>query len=325
MFGNHLQKATQHLFRKIISSEGERSYLWEEGNVLPFEEMILSWCASRPDHGNYLIKISLFIDEKWTTYLEYAYWGANDQYTFSGTSSCASWKTFQDVIEVLNGRKATGFRVLIELEGDATLLKIRELHASIINEKALMIERKVQISESIVLDVFGLSQLILPEPFSRRVCSPTSTIAVINYLTSTLRPVLSFVEKVKDHAFDIYGNWIFNTAEASHILGPNWNCFVAHLTGFDQIFTQLKKKCPVIVSIKGDLPGSLFPYESGHLLVVRGYDALEKKVLCMDPAYPSNVQTCVAYHLDDFLTAWNERKGIAYIFSKNTEEIFHPS
>lgn len=319
MFGNHLQKSTQLLCRKIQASEGEKFYLWEEVNVLPFDEMILSWCGSRPEKGNYLMRISLFIDEKWTTYLNYAYWGTNDQHTFSGTSICGSWKTFQDVVEILDGRKATGFRVLIELEGGATWVKMRELHASIIDGKALKIARNVLISESIALDVSGLSQLILTENLSMRVCSPTSTTAVINYLTSTFRPVLPFAENVRDHVFDIFGNWILNTAEASHILGSKWDCFVAHLTTFDQIFKQLKKKYPVIVSIKGHLPGSLFPYDSGHLIVVRGYDALEKKVLCMDPAFPSNLQTCVAYPLDDFLTAWNKRKGIAYIFSKNTE------
>jgi hypothetical protein len=131
---------------------------------------------------------------------------------------------------------------------------------------------------------------------------------------------LHFADRVFDSAFDIYGNWILNTAQAAHELGPLWNCFVTRLTYFGQILEQLHRGLPVIVSIQGELPGSVKPYDSGHLLVVRGYRAETNSVLCMDPAFPTDDSTHVEYALEDFVTAWQRRHGLAYIFSAVQDE-----
>lgn len=107
-----------------------------------------------------------------------------------------------------------------------------------------------------------------------------------------------------------------NTAQASHKLGNPWNCFVARFTNFNQIVDQLRKGYPVVVSVKGPLKGSALPYESRHLLVVKGYDSKKQEVFCMDPAFSANELTHVTYALDDFLVAWGRRKGIAYVFDQ---------
>jgi hypothetical protein len=147
-------------------------------------------------------------------------------------------------------------------------------------------------------------------------CSPTSTSAVIQYLQGCYIDPISFSSNVHDNAHDIYGNWILNTANAAAILGAGWHCWVQRLNGFDELYQQLEKRIPVVVSIKGPLEGAPLPYEEGHLIVVKGYDASKKCVLCMDPAYPTNTETNAEYPFEAFMHAWRRRRHLAYIFAK---------
>jgi hypothetical protein len=110
-----------------------------------------------------------------------------------------------------------------------------------------------------------------------------------------------------------------NIAYAWTILGKKWSCWIQHLNGFIAIQELLKKNTPVVVSVKGPLPGSALPYNQGHLLVVKGYQHQHKKVLCMDPAFGEDDLTNVTYDLQDFLEAWARRGCIAYVFEQNNQ------
>jgi hypothetical protein len=300
------------------TDESDTIYIWEKMQLLPFDELIISWDAARPEEGHYLIRASLFTTE-WSSWLDYAVWGASDQYTFDQQLPNGLCRTYQDAVEVLEGGKATGFRISIQAKEGASLQKMRTLHACVTDLKAQKMTFDLGQYSSILLNVGGLSQMAIPDGRNRRWCSPASTTCVINYLSPSLRlSPLSFAEEVRDSAFDIYGNWIFNTAQASHLLGDPWHCHVVRLTSFDQIVHNLQNGYPVVVSIKGPLQGSAMPYESGHLVVIRGYNAEERKVLCMDPAFPINELTLVSYPLKDFLAAWNRRHGVAYLFYRSS-------
>lgn len=99
------------------------------------------------------------------------------------------------------------------------------------------------------------------------------------------------------------------------MLGPKWNCWVERLNGFDEVYNQLLQGNPVVVSVRGPLKGSAAPYTKGHLMAVIGYRPIEHKVICMDPAFPSDQETIVEYDLEDFLQAWSRRGKIAYVFT----------
>lgn len=312
-------QSAQFLHQQLTESDQQKTaFVWEQQN-LSFNEIIISWDAIRPQSGYYSIIVSLFTTE-WSSWLDYAYWGASGQHTFSQHASHPSCKTYQDIVEVLKNVKATGFRVCVQAVDGASLSGIRGLHVCATDlEKHQMSFDKGSISQSIHLDVGGLSQMALPEEWKWRFCSPASVTAVINYLNPDVNlSVLSFAEQAYDAAFDIYGNWVLNTAQASHLLGHPWQCYVGRLTSFNQVLESLQNGFPVIVSIKGPLPGSAHPYQSGHLMVIKGYDPIEERVLCMDPAFPDNSSTHVSYALADFLTAWQRRGGIAYLMRANS-------
>ena len=83
-------------------------------------------------------------------------------------------------------------------------------------------------------------------------------------------------------------------------------------------YTNNFEKAYLVVVISKDLWRDSFPlpYEEGHLIVVKGYDASKKRVLCMDPAYPTNAETNVEYPYEAFMDAWGRRRRLAYLFSK---------
>ena len=294
------------------------SFIWEQYTALPFNELIVSWDANRPPTGAYLIKLSVFT-QAWSPWLDYAYWSSTDQHTYQQQNPDLPIRTYQDALECLQGTQATGLESASKPQNRQNLEGLHGLHACATDLKTHQLEAADALNSANLIDlnVPQISQMALRDERKDRLCSPTSTMAVVKFLSPQegLRP-LSFADEVLDTAFDIYGNWILNTAQASHYLGPPWQCYVARLTNFQQVLDQLAKGFPVIVSVRGPLIGSALFYQSGHLLVVKGYDPKSQNVLCMDPAFPSDNKTSVAYPLEDFLAAWKRRGGIAYIFDR---------
>lgn len=287
---------------------------WREENVDPFDELILTWNGARPVDGNYLIYVSLKVGD-WSPYLPYAFWGKEGQSSFASEAQECPIRARQDVVSVKNGKKATGFQVKIVLENGGSFNSLRSLHAFTNSRMEPRIEEK-DLLQSISLDVKGLSQMTLPHPRASDLCSPTSTTAVVRYLLNQddLDPV-SFAKRSWDFGFDIFGNWVLNVAESSSILGDKWDCWVARLNGFMDIYERLCQKTPVVVSVRGPLVGSALPYAKGHLLVVTGYDAEKDVVLCMDPAFPTDAETLVSYPFEDFMKAWARRGFFSYCWS----------
>ncbi len=288
---------------------------WVEPNVAPFDELILSWNADRPTDAQYQFYVSLYTDV-WSIWLPYASWGCQGQSSFQMTDPNRPVEVYQDTVNVLNHEKATGFRIKIDSTDHLPPARIDNLHVFINNHTPL---DSPSMYDAISLPLEGLSQTTLQHPRCMDLCSPTSTTAVIRYLQDnpSIDPI-QFAQDAWDREFDIFGNWVLNIAAASTILGPTWQCWVERLSGFDAIYQHLKQGIPVIVSVRGPLPGSALPYSCGHLIAITGYDPEQNKVLCIDPAFPSAEQTHSKYDLNDFIHAWNRRGRIAYIFQKTS-------
>jgi hypothetical protein len=280
---------------------------WHRETHKPFNELILSWNGARPEQG----KIDFYIrvkTEEWSSWLHYASWGKDEQCTFNVTMGDV--KSYQDAIELLNGKKASAFEVKIV---SASQDSLHALHVYTNGDKHAEPKFSYPL-EPVQIDVKGLSQMALKHARSQSLCSPTSTTAVLRYLTQSPIDPLEFAAHARDHRFDIYGNWILNAAQASAELGSDWNCWVERLDGFSDIYNRLIRGFPVVISIRGPLQGSALPYEQGHLIAIIGYQPVGKRVLCMDPAFPSDEETVVSYDLDDLMQAWNRRGRVAYLF-----------
>lgn len=291
-----------------VEAQKQSSYIWEQTLPFSFQELVLGWNASRPLKGHYHFSISIKMDT-WSPWFSYAVWEPYQQRSFRHQWN--SLHIFQDTVNISDA-KATGWRLKVESSCSDPLTDFYALYASLPLVKEPSSTTKLSF---ICLEVPPLSQLQIQDPRHMRICSPTSTTAAMRFLNPQLQITpLEFADKVWDNHFDIYGHWVFSTAQAFVELGQKWQTRVMHLSGFEQVHQLLKTGTPVVVSVKGPLSGTLHPYNEGHLLVIRGYDPVKNQVLCMDPAYPQDAETKVAYNLRDFLLAWQRRKNIAYVF-----------
>lgn len=308
---------TQHiihrLFDLISPTEHEIEVLETQ---IEFNELIVSWNGFRPSVGFWTISVSVF-QKNWSEYLPIASWGALHQKTFSHHPINSFARTYQDVTIIKDGY-CSGYRIRIKAEQGATLDGLKSITACFSRPGELQKKPLYDLCSVSLELVQPCSQQLLPHPRAKDLCSPTSTTAAINYLfkTNKIDPV-SFAKSAWDQAFDIYGNWILNTAAAFEALEGQYHTCVARLPDFGAIHEQLLKGLPVVVSIKGPIAGAPLPYANGHLILITGYDRPSRSVLCMDPAYPSDEETITSYPLDEFLTGWTDRRrNLSYLFEK---------
>lgn len=307
---------THTYHHRVGSIPGDATvYDWEAIADFPFNELVVSWNALRPKTGDFSVYISVEVNGRWSPYFLYSRWGASGQFGGDVVSEEFSLKIGQDILDLSNGQVAEKFRIRLEAEETGLLSNVKYLHACVSRSEAFHASQFLTADRAIDLKVPLISQFSLVHGRKRDMCSPTSTGSVVGYLKkSTKIDPVTFARGVHDDAHDIYGNWVLNIAHASDQLGEGWGCWVQRLSGFEQVYKSLCNQTPVVVSIKGELPGAPFAYPQGHLIVVKGYDPKTSKVSCMDPAFPSDAETSVHYSIDDFMKAWSRRRCLAYIF-----------
>jgi hypothetical protein len=135
-----------------------------------------------------------------------------------------------------------------------------------------------------------------------------------SFPTSNLHAyTVAFAERVHDRGpLDIYGNWLFNVAQAFDASRGLVFYRVSRLNGFNELYTYLKNETPVVVSVRR-LKGGATPYKNGHLLVVVGWNQDKKSVICVDPAFGPSCKTLRAYNVWNFLQAWGLSYNLCYV------------
>lgn len=300
-----------HIYSSLIH-ESSNQCVWEVATK-PFNELIVSWNALRPQMGSYRFSVSVK-SNSWSKYLPYAEWSKSSQRTYRSKNDLAS--TDQDIVKLNENRLANAFRVKVDAVDGADFTSFYALHACASDLNKYSIRHPGNLIP-VRLPILSLrSQLTLQHQRPRHLCSPTSTSMAINYLLNSRdTDPTEFAEKAHDDGFDIYGNWILNVAESFTRIYKSYFARVERLSDFSKLHALLQVNVPVVVSVKGPLPGSFFPYQNGHLMLVHGYD--KKRVLCVDPAGPSDEATSTQYKLDDFLEAWGRRFNLSYVFFKD--------
>ena len=302
-----------HIFHTPVEGNAHK-WIWEKAVDAPFDELIVSWNGFRPAVGFWEFSLSLFQNE-WSPCLKYAEWGAGRQKTFNTEASFVT--AHQDVIRPKNGR-CSAFRIEIAAKEGANLAELHSITAAL-SDTSLSLNAPFPFLPSTHLSwIPHQSQQILPHQRCKDLCSPTSTSSAINYLLNEkmVNPTI-FAEAVRDQQFDIYGNWILNTAAAYEALQGKYRTYVARAHSFGAVHAQIAKGLPVVLSIKGPLVGSPLAYAHGHLVLLTGYDHERQRVHCMDPGFPTDAQTNTSYELGHFLEAWGRRRNLAYLFERN--------
>lgn len=300
------------------------SIIWEESNVIPFNELIVSWNAHRPKQGCYVFYVSVF-NKGWSPWKKLAEWGSDYQRTFGSDESFGA-KVSYSRTTIKNGFKPCRFRVKAVALNGASILGVHKIYACLSDWNKFKIFKRCQSFDTVKLvDVPLQSQRVLNHERTHDICSPTSVGIAVSYLSSRMglknefckdlsNKIVEFSKKVHDDGvLQIYGNWMLNTAQVYDSTNCRIFSRVERLNDFVDVYKYLKNNIPVVVSIRG-IKGGATPYANGHLLVVVGWDKEKQEICCIDPAFSANEATKINYNIDEFLSAWGRSRNLSYVF-----------
>ena len=156
-------------------------------------------------------------------------------------------------------------------------------------------------------------------------CSPTSLAMVLAYYGIAPPPTgiaAGHVDAVVDHTarmvfdqgYDGTGNWAFNTAYASTLVGGD--AYVTRLRDLREAEDHILAGVPLIVSVafgRNQLAGAPISASNGHVLVVVGFEP-DGDVVVNDPAGATNDEVRRVYDRAQFERIWIAASGgMAYV------------
>lgn len=163
------------------------------------------------------------------------------------------------------------------------------------------------------LAVPKLSQMVYPDDSSSW-SAPTSSSMLLGYWGVTATP-----PKAAQLSSDIVaggpGNELFDTAFASAAANGGLHSIVTRLASFAQVEPLIAHGIPVAISLAyddGELAGAPLSHASGHVIVVKGFDAAGQ-VVVNDPAFASDDTVETTYDRSELSAAWLRAGGTTYV------------
>jgi hypothetical protein len=121
-------------------------------------------------------------------------------------------------------------------------------------------------------------------------------------------PVPAAAAATYDYVYKGNGAWHFNTAWAGDF---GLEAYVTRLSSMVQVEEWISAGVPVIMSYAvgaGELPGTPYTSTSGHIMVIRGFDA-QGNVIVNDPAAASDRGVRVVYNRAILERLWLTHSG----------------
>jgi len=319
--------------KKISVSQSEKllnknEVTFSKVDVPNYNQLIFSWNSLRPKKGffSFYIKPRYSKSKKWGKWYKIADWGCNFQRSYSDIVK-NSTSHYYVRLELPINNLADGFKIKVVPNDKADLSCLRMLSVCISDFSKFKIEfikDSLNLPSIEIKNVPKKSQMVLDHKDNNRMCSATSTSMLLGFLLKKLIDPIYFGKKIYDTGLDTYGNWAFNTAAKLFIGNSNLtlcsshNFRVTRLNSFKDIHHNLINGFPVIVSVRGKMPGAPKEYQSnsGHVVLVIGFDRANKKVIVHDPAFPLDSQVRYKYDLANFIRAWERSHRLAYVIEK---------
>lgn len=310
------------LHRKVFTDaeqeahKHEHSFACAKVDLPIFTQLVFSWNAFRPTRGYYTFyaQVRNAQTKKWSKWHRMMNWGTHVQKSFKTEPDKHS--TYHHVrLESAPDIFADAFAIKIEAHDGADLSLLKSFAVNLSNLKEFQAENAHVVScpSIYIKGVPKFSQFELDHPRNDGLCSPTSCAMLTSFLNKIHIDPVDFAEKSHDSGLDKYGSWPFNMAHAFERSGGKILFAVSRLNSFRNLYAHLSKGIPVVVSVRGPIHGAPKPYANGHLLVVVGYDAKTKEVICNDPAMAQSKLVQKRYELKSFLQAWERSHRLAYL------------
>ncbi len=286
-------------------------------DAMPFTQLVFSWNAHRPKRGAFTFSVRVK-DQKtgtWDKWHKMVEWGSNIQKSHFSRGKHSVFKYAR--LEMENNKKGSAFQVKVARDGKKVSLgSLKGVMVAAADFTRFKIEpyngRGKNLDSCRVSNVPKKSQIMIDHPRANALCSPTSVSMMVETLTGKKMEPLLFSNYVYDEGLDIFGNWGLNMAHAFEKGHGHALFYTTRLNSFHDLHALLKQNVPVAVSIRGSIPGGKKEYKQGHLLVVVGFDAKDKKVLCYDPAFDTHSEVNQRYDLHHFIVAWERSRRLTY-------------
>jgi hypothetical protein len=296
---------------------GKAHLTFVKTNIPKFKQLIFSWNAHRPKQGyfTFYVQTRNAASQKWSNWYKIAEWGSAVQRSHLVKFGAQDPENVYVRLEQPWGVFANGFRLKVEAHGQAKLSGLRSLNTTTCDLNKFKIEpvaSSLRLKSKKVWGVPKLSQMVLLHDDCKKMCSPTATAMLVGYLNNQILDPIEFARSVYDHGLGAYGSWPFNVAHAFEIC-PKYTFRVVRLNAFSELYQYLQRDLPVVVSVRGYLPGAPQEYRQGHLLIVVGWDQAKQSVICHDPAIFGDDQVEHVYNISHFLRAWESSHRLAYV------------
>ncbi len=315
------------VYKKIYTQEEcehhyfSKELLFAPTKVVSFTQLIVSFNVERPTEGSFEFFLRVHTqgknDNEWEPWNKIASWSDSGQKSFFNKSSDATFNYVRLEMNTvpLGDTYGDGFQLKVEKTKTATLDAVKGLFVCASNYKDFKPERPYVASKGLacvrVKGVLKKSQKLIDHPRIGALCSPTTLSMVLEFLTQESIDPLETARNVYDEGLDVFGSWPFNMAYAFEKTKGRFFFYVARLSSFAQLHRMLSFM-PVGLSVRGAIKGARKNYPSGHFLVVVGYDADKKQVICFDPAFDTLDKVEVAYDIAEFLPAWERSNRLIY-------------
>ena len=296
----------------------KKSLLFSYDNISPFTQLVFSWNALRPEigHFSFYAQVRDAATKKWGEWHHMADWGKTVQRSYMSKSDGFSSYVYVR-LEIDNKKVADAFRIKVQPNEAAQLSLIHGFSVATSNFNLFKAEKNECIDQKLksvcISGMPSIAQFALEHEEKHRICSPVSCAMVVHYLTGQLIDPALFAAGVFDEGLSVYGSWAYNIAHAFEHCKGKVHFFVRRFNTFTDIHKQLENGIPVVVSVRGTLPGAFKPYPNGHLMVVVGWDGDTREVLCHDPASDDHEMVFKRYPVDRFLQVWECSHRLAYI------------
>jgi len=308
--------------KQIFENRSKKNVVFEKRGVPAFSQLVFSWNAFRPKKGHFSFFAQAYNPrtKAWGPWHKMMEWGKKVQRSYYAKQQGNS-KYVYVRLEADKKNLANGFRIKISAQEGASLGLLRGFSvctADFTKFKSQTITKNILNLPSVyVRGVPKKSQMALDHPRIKHLCSPTSCSMLTSFLSRKKVDPLEFAKSVFDCGLDTYGSWPFNVAHAFERCRGNYFFSIVRLHSFENLHRQLRRRIPIVVSVRGHLKGAPKVYDNGHLLVVVGWDAKRKQVICHDSALEVDEKTLKRYDIQSFLSGWERSHRLAYFAEPN--------
>lgn len=283
---------------------------------LPFDQLVLS--ANAPLNGGGVLRAEVSVLQgKWSPWFAMADLRASRGASVPSRPR-AEGEVGQDLLKLR--KKASAFRLRFVLTGGPAARAEIKLAAVCLTDSSIPFSGAAldrgPYRGSVVIKVKPVSQMRLPHPRCKDMCSPVSVSMALSGIGLPVPPLRQAAAAL-DGAADIYGNWTLNARAASLRGAAAW---YTRFNTFAEAEAVLRRGLPLAVSLTfgpGELRGSpLKKGTRGHFVLLKGFDARGNAV-CNEPAVKEG-RAERTYGREEFARAWFRNKyGAAYIIARD--------